>query len=281
MKWCGARPWPCEKARRPAECRAARFFLSVALAAVCQPAHDRSQRGFGRAAVQRHQPQRRGASANRIAAQVDTTRRALAGQIHARAAFQQGAHRLLQPCREAARAEGFQNDLGIAVQRGEKGRVKVGRQLDEQHMRVDRLRRCHGGRRGGYVPAHPAVRTDRPERRRACGNKGVHRVGIEFAHMVAGKDFAMHHGGHACAPVRRYAACVAQVARRVRPLRAHGQHRAGQHDRQRHVRQQIKQQRRRVGQGIRAMRDDKPVVCVPRVPDGARHRHPVGSGQVG
>ena len=77
------------------------------------------------------------AAADRIVVQVYAACGALAGDIYARTALDQRVHRAFQPRGNTARAEGFQNHFGITVQRGEKGRIKVGREFDEQDMWVD------------------------------------------------------------------------------------------------------------------------------------------------
>ena len=104
-------------------------------------AHDRRKRILGGAAAEGNRAHGLRAAADRIVVQMHAARDALAGDIDARATLNQRADRLFQPCRNTARAEGFENDLGITVQRGEKGRVEVGRELDEQYMRVERRRR--------------------------------------------------------------------------------------------------------------------------------------------
>ena len=94
-------------------------------------------------------------------------------------------------------------------------------------------------------------------------------------------DLTAQRGEHAAAAVRRRAESIQQVARGVRTVRADRAHRAGQHDRAVDIRQEMVQQRRRVGERVRAVSEDEAVVLLAARPDRARHLQPLGGGHVG
>ena len=104
------------------------------------------------------------AAANCIVMQMHTACGTLAGDIYACTAFNQRTHRAFQPRGNAACAKGFQHYLGITVERSEKGRVKVGRELDKRRVRVERGGSGLRGRCSWDIPAHFAIRSDRAER---------------------------------------------------------------------------------------------------------------------
>lgn len=243
---------------------------------------DGGQRVLGRPTAERDDAHGLGPPADLVFVQVHAALSALTDEIDARATSEQRPHRVLQPAGDAARSERLDHHPGIPVQDVEKRGREIGRQLDEQNVRVDvpheawravalrRVRQPHAPSSVDYARERRADRSEcvRFERMALCG-------------VWAVDDLSVQHRQHADAVRRRDAACVEKVAGRVRTRRAHGQHRAGQHHGAVDVPQHMVQQRGGIGKRVRAVGNDKAVVPASVFPDRPRHLHTVRGGQVG
>lgn len=92
----------------------------------------------------------------------------------------------------------------------------------------------------------------------------------------AGDHAAVEHDLHAACGVRaRIAERVEQVRLGVGALAVDGTLRAGEHDGLGRALDQVRQRRRRIGHGVRAVQHDESVTGVVALPDGLRHGQPV------
>ena len=89
-----------------------------------------------RAVAERYSAQGFGTAADRILGQIDRARQALGGDIDRRAAADKLLHHFFQADRDAARAVALDDDLFIAGQEGDDGRVQIGDQLEQHEIRV-------------------------------------------------------------------------------------------------------------------------------------------------
>ena len=184
----------------------------------------------------------------------------LMGGLVVAQAFGKGIHQLL---RNAAHAEAFHDDAVVQAEdlRDER-RGHARGQLEQEHLRVQHTAELHraGGPRRGNVPHQPVTLHQR-QLREVDRGKGVVADGLVLFGTGAGNDVpAKHHHYAPAARVDGADHAVPQIFLGIRDLVGDGLLCAGEDDGLIRVLNQVGERRRRVGQRIRAVADDKTIV---------------------
>ena len=185
---------------------------------------------------------------------------------------------LFQTNRDTARAVALNDDLLVAGQEGNNGRVKVGYQLEQHEIRVDILNKLGLTAQLGHdIQTDVALAVDRTGKRCVDRAERVHALAVHLDYVITADNLSVQHSCDTDITRTNDAERVEQVALGIRTghadgsdqiflsigaQHADGQRAAGQDNRLVEVAQHVIEQRRRIAQRIGTVCDDKAIIQI-------------------
>ena len=189
-----------------------------------------------------------------------------------------------EPLGNAAHAKAFHNDTVILLKDSrDKLRSKAGGQLEQEHFGVQRPAKLHraGGPGRSHIPYQPVALHQR-QRREVDRRKGIVTDGLVLLGAGARNDVPPKHHHHTpAARVKGTDHAVPQVLLGIGDLVGNGLLGTREDDGLVRILNEVGQRRRRVGQCIGAVADDKAIVKRIVFLHGLGHHQPVLRAKVG